>query len=213
MDPAVPAPAWLRKGSFVQGTAAGQIDAIGANAATASGNQVAGPNNTATGVLIPSASDLALARVIGDGGNLSGTFQGSVESVTPDDFEATPGTLSRADFFELVPGTSADGSLNAKGRYLGYFELAADGALSFHNGAPSPLAPRIVGIQRTGSLTTVQVAAETGVKYSLRASDSLSALAKTWSVVAGPVAGTGPTLSLQDTTAGGSRFYAVEAQP
>jgi hypothetical protein len=61
LDPAVPSPAWLRKGPFVQGTAASQIDSVGVNASASSSSQAAGPDNTATGVVIPVNTDFALA--------------------------------------------------------------------------------------------------------------------------------------------------------
>ena len=213
LDPNTKSSPWLRKGQFVQGTAAGQIDAIGVNAASASGSQVAGPNNTVTGVVIPASSGFALAQVIGDSGNLVGTFQGSIESVTADDFDVNPISISRADLYELIPGTSAEGSLNVPGRYLGYFELKPDGSLTFNNGATPPPAATITGLGYSNNVATVSFTTVSGASYQLRASNELGTPVSAWPVVSGPVPGTGAILSLQETNAAGSRFFAVDAQP
>jgi hypothetical protein len=204
---------WLRKGQFVQGTAAGQIDAVGFNAVSASGSQTAGPDNTATGVVIPVSSQFALAPVIGDAGNYVGTFQGNVESLTVEDFDGDSGNVSRSDLYELVPGTSAGGTLNTSGRYLGYFELKPDGSLTFKTGSSPPPAPLITGIGRTNNITTVSFTAVGTANYRLRAVNTLGTPVSSWPVVSGPVSGTGAILSLQDTNAASSRFFAVDAQP
>jgi hypothetical protein len=213
LDPNSKSSPWLRKGQFVQGTAAGQIDAIGVNAANASGSQVSGPNNTVTGVVIPTGSDFALAQVIGDSGNFVGTFQGNVESTTADDFDVDPTSISRADLYELIPGTSAEGTLNAPGRYLGYFELKPDGSLTFNNGATPPPSPTITGLVHVSDVTTVSFTTVSGASYQLRASNELGAPVSAWPVVSGPVSGTGAILSLVDTNAASNRFFAVEAKP
>jgi hypothetical protein len=204
---------WLRKGQFVQGTAAGQIDAIGVNAASASSSQTAGPDNTATGVVIPVSSQFALAPVIGDSGNLVGTFQGNVESLTAEDFDGDSANVSRSDLYELIPGTSAGGTLNTAGRYLGYFELKPDGSLAFHTGSTPPPAPNITAIGRTNNITTVSFSTVSTANYRLRAVNTLGSPVSSWPVVSGPVSGTGAILSLQDTNAASSRFFAVDAQP
>ena len=81
LDPAVPSPAWLRKGQFVQGNAASRIDIVGINAAAYSSSQPAGPNNTTSGVTVPSSGDYAFSPIIGTEGDFAGSFQGSVEAV------------------------------------------------------------------------------------------------------------------------------------
>lgn len=213
LDPGIPSTPWLRKGSFTQGTAAAQIDAVGVSAAASSSSQSAGPNNTATGVVIPVSSEFNLTAVIGEFGNYVNTFQGNAEAITAEDFDGDPANLSRADLYELVPGTSAGGTLNTPGRHLGYFELKPDGSLTFNTGSTPPPAPNITGIGRTNGVTTVSFTTIGSANYRLRAVSTLGTPVSSWPVVSGPVSGTGLILSLQETNAAGSRFFAVDAQP
>ena len=213
-DPNTQSVPWLRKGSFVQGTAAAQVAGVGANAASASSLQPAGPDNTATGVVIPSTSDFAITPLLGDGGDFSGTFQGFVEAVTPDDFDADPGNVSRLDLYELIPGTSASGTLNAPGRFLGYFELKPDGSLSFSNITGAVPAPVIRDITRSGDVTTVSFATTAGARYTLRAVDAsgFSTPPSTWPAGAS-LTGDGSVQRLEDVSTAAIRFYVVEVTP
>jgi len=210
----VPSLAWLRKGAFVQGTAGGQIAGIGANAVNASSTQPAGPDNTEIGVVIPVTSDFALSPLLGGDGNYAGTFQGLVEAVTPDDFDSDPSRVSRLDLYELLPGTSAEGTLNTPGRFLGYFELKPDGTLTFANIPAAPPVPAISSITRAGDVTTVSFGTVAGAQYTLRAVDGagLSTPPSTWPVGAS-LTGDGSVQSLQDTSASLIRFYVVEVTP
>lgn len=207
----VPSTAWLRKGAFVQGTAGAQIAGIGGNAAFASSLQPAGPDNTETGVVISTASDFALSPLLGNVGDYAGTFQGSVEAVTPDDFDSDPSRVSRLDLYELLPGTTAAGTLNAPGRFLGYFELKPDGTLTFAN---IPAAPTLLSITRTGDVTRVFFATTASAQYTLRAvdGDGLNTPPATWPVCAS-LTGDGSEQSLEDTSASVIRFYVVEVAP
>jgi hypothetical protein len=213
LDPGVQSAPWLRKGAFTQGTAAAQIDGVGVSAASSSSSQSAGPNNTATGVVIPVSSEFNLTAVIGEFGNYVNTFQGNVEDITAEDFDGDPSNVSRVDFYELIPGTSAGGTLNTPGRYLGYFELKPDGSLTFNTGSTPPPTPSITGIGRTNGVTTVSFTTVGSANYRLRAASTLGTPVSSWPVVSGPVSGTGSVLSLQETNAANSRFFAVDAQP
>jgi hypothetical protein len=106
---------WLRKGQSAQGLAGAQIDGVGYNAAQASSNLPGGPANTATGVVIPVNNNFNVSQVIGATGNYANTFQGNVENLTADDFDGTPANVSRSDLFELLPGTTAAGTVNTAG--------------------------------------------------------------------------------------------------
>ncbi len=214
LNPAVQSPAWLRKGTFVQGTAASQIDALGVNAASSSSSQPAGPGNTATGVVIPVNTDFTLGPVLGDNSDYAGTFQGSVENRTADDFDGDATNVSRSDLYELLPGTSAGGTLNTAGRFLGYFELKPDGTLTFHTVSNVVPSPGITGIQRTGDTTTVSFTTVNGARYQLRATDALgsSAPVTTWSAGA-ILTGNGTVQSLQDTSTSAARFFAIQVLP
>lgn len=214
VDVDVPATPWLRKGGPVQGNAGAQIDGVGYNAAQASGVLPGGPDNTATGVRVPINNYFAISPVLGPRGDYANNFQGLVENETPADFDADPANVSRSDLFELVPGTTAAGTLNAPGRHLGWFEFKPDGTLTFRTGSPDLAAPVITGITRAGEVTTVTFTTVAGATYQLRATDAagLATPVSSWTTAA-TVAGDGGPRSLTETAAGAVRFYAVVAQP
>jgi len=196
---------WLRKSQSVQGLTASQIDAVGANAGTASSTLPGGANNTATGVVIPVSNNPNISAPIGTAGNYAGNFQGNVETLTPAEFDSAPQNVSRADLYELLPGSG-----NPSGRYLGYFELKPDGTLTFNNPAPRPA---ITSIVRNGDVTTVSFTTSAGPTYRLRSTNAagLSTPASTWTIGAATT-GTGSVLSLSDTNTAAIRFFAVDAQ-
>lgn len=212
IDAATPAPAWLRKGQFVQGNTGSQIDAIGRNAASFSSATPAGARNTATAVAIPVGNAFAPAPVLGEPPTLVGTFQGRVERATADDFDTDPANVSRADLFELLPGSRAEGTLDAPGRRLGYFELKPDGTVTFSTGEAPLTPPTISGIAFVDGSARVTFASVAGVHYRLRSTDAagLSSPVSTWTSGT-PVTADGATTTLQDPASGSARFYAVEA--
>lgn len=215
LDPETPATPWIRKGQFVQGNAASQVDALGVNAALTSSLLPGGPNNTATAVTLPVSAAYPVEPVIGPDGNLSGAFQGRVESVTPSDFDATPAAESRADLVELLPGTTAAGTLNQPGRTLGTFALRPDGSLVFRVPAASAPAATIRSITRAGQVTSVTFSSASGARYRLRRTDATGLLAplQQWTSLETTVAGTGGDATLQDTHTGDAAFYGVESLP
>ncbi|MBN9691759.1 MAG: hypothetical protein J0M24_16080 [Verrucomicrobia bacterium] len=208
----VPASAWLRKGQFVQGNAASQIDAVGVNAAAFSSRTPAGPANTTTGVAIPVANEAAFTQLIGAAGDFSGVFQGNVENTTADDFDGDPANVSRSDLFELLPGTTAGGSINTAGRHLGFFELKPDGTLIFSTRTAVVPPPVIQSINRVGDQTSITFATVAGATYRLRAADGLTQPLSAWSVGSSLV-GSGGQGVLQDTSGSPVRFYVVEVNP
>jgi len=207
LDPAAPATPWLRKGQFDQGSAAGQVDGVGVNAATFSGNTASNANNTARAVIIPANNpDYGLTATIGDGDYVA-AFQGNVQNLTASDFNGDPANVSRSDLYELLPGDSSPG------RYLGYFEFKPDGSLTFNTGAPLPPQPTISEIARSGEVTTVSFTTISGATYRLRAvnAEGLGSPISTWSSGASLI-GTGSVQFLSDTNGAEIRFFAVEAQ-
>ncbi|MFN0067728.1 MAG: hypothetical protein ACKVYV_08850 [Limisphaerales bacterium] len=211
-DPDVPGAPWLRKGAPVQGNAGAQIDGVGKNAALASSLLPGGPGNTATGVIVPVNNNFNVSQVIGTAGNYANNFQGTVENLTADDFEGAPANVSRSDLYELLPGTSTAGTLNAPGRHLGYFELKPDGTLTFNT--PATAGPEITSVTRVGDVTTVSFSTVTGARYQLRATGAagLGSPVSTWS--AGPtLTGNGAVQALQDSSTDAVRFFAVELLP
>jgi hypothetical protein len=213
LDPLLPASPWRRKGSSAQGNAGSQIEGVGVNAALTSNLLPAGTNNTVTGVLVPGNAAFPIGPVIGVDGNYQGTFQGKVENITPVDFDSDANNVSRSDLYELLPGTISGGTFDTPGRYIGYFELKPNGALTFTTASPALVAANIRSIQRVGGVATVSFTTGNSGTYRLRATSVLGAPANTWSIVSGPVNGTGAILSLQETNAASVRFFAVEAQP
>lgn len=213
LDPDVQSAPWLRKGSFSQGTAGAQIDGVGVNAAQSSSLQTAGPNNTATGVVIPVASEYNLGLVIGDSGNYVNTYQGNVESISAADFDSDPANVSRADLYELLPGSLAGGTLDAPGRYLGYFEFKPDGSLTFNTTTPPLPRPTITSIVRNGDLTTVSFTTVSSATYRLRHTDAagLNTSVTNWAI-GDTTQGDGAVKSLQYTSSDVHRFFAVDAQ-
>lgn len=213
LENAVQSPAWKRDGQFLQGYAATQIDSVGLAAANYSSSQSVSVNNSVTGVVIPTSSDYAFTPIIGSASDYGG-FQGNVENVTASDFDGDVENSSRSDLYELLAGTSAAGTLNAPGRFLGYFELKPDGTLTFHTATSAPPVPVITTVVRTGTVTTVSFTTVTGVTYQLRSTTAagLTSPISTWTT-GGSIAGNGSTLSLQDTSSAETRFFAIQAQP
>ncbi|MBX3746693.1 MAG: hypothetical protein KF833_15400 [Verrucomicrobiae bacterium] len=208
---------WLRRGTSLQGNTGAQVDAIGVRADYA-GNDLlaAGPDNTATGVIVPltgAFQNFNLSDPIGPGGNYANQFQGNVENRTPDDFAGNPSNVSRSDLYEVEPGTTSGGTLNAPARYLGFFELKADGTLTFNTTVAVPT-PRITGISHAEGVTTLTFLTVNGVTYVLRTTgaDGLTSPVSTWTAGAS-VRGDGTEKTLQDTSTDAIRFFIIEAQP
>ncbi len=139
--PGVQSTPWQRRGQSLQGNVASQIDAVGKNAALASSTLPGGPNNTATGVVIPVDNNPNVGAPIGVNGNYAGNFQGNVEALTAANFTGNATNVSRSDLYELLPGSGA-------ARYLGYFELQPNGTVTFNNPVLVPPQPNITGITR-----------------------------------------------------------------
>ena len=208
LDPNTPSAPLLRKGQYVLGPAASQIDAIGANAAAYSSSTASNANNTPVGVVLPASSDYGLKNVLGDGGNYVGTFQANAEATTTNTFTSNANNVSRTDLYELLPGSS-----DTPGRYLGYFEFKPDGTLTFKNVPTPPARPSITAIQRVGNVTTISFTTVSGATYRLRSTNQagLTSPVATWTVGAS-LTGDGAVKTLQDTSSGDTRFFAVDAQ-
>ena len=203
-----PGMVWTLQSRWTLGGTASQIDAIGAGAVTYGNGQPAGPNNTATSILIPPANQYAYSYLMGSYGDFSGTFQGNVENTTPDDFD-TAGLPSRAVLYKLLPAATSDSY--APGTVVGFFDFYPDGSLTFTAGP----APESVTISKTtfqDTSVTVWFSTINLVGYRLRYTDSagLNSPVSTWNI-ASTLVGDGTTLSLQDTLSTSNRFYTVEA--
>lgn len=198
---------WKRRSTFTQGTAASQVEAIGLGALTY-GNQVpAGPANTNNAIVIPSRDPNAYSVLISSEGNLSGTFPGTVEALTPDPFEAA---ASEASLIRLVPGSGT--VLNSPGAVIGLFRLAPDGSLLFSAG---PTLPRILGVERTDDTTRVQFSTTPGFSYRLRYTEpgTLQSPPTSWSLDPTTVLGSGQPAALDHTDSRDALFFVVEVLP
>ena len=208
-DSETPSNPWLRQSSFSLATSASRISSIGTGAFTFSSGNAAGPNNTATAVVLPSNLSSGLTANIGSG-NLKGTFQGNIESTTPVDFLETNGRL-RFDLHEIRPGSGP-------GVYLGYFEFRVDGSLRFTAAGgvvlPPPV-PVIVSLSRDGTTTAVSVQTATGFNYQLLRIDAAGSLppVKSWIPVGNPIVATGGALTITDVATSDGAYYVVQASP
>lgn len=153
-----------------------------------------------------------IGSALGEPPNLVGTFQGRVETTTADDFDTEASNRSRSDLYELLPGTRAEGTLDAPARLLGVFELSPDGILEFSVPGGQPPVPVISRITHRNGVSSVTFRSAPGFTYRLRSTDEAGVSRPVSAWTAGnPSAGDGSELTLQDTPATPVRFYAVEA--
>ena len=206
-EPGMTGPAWKRRGSFTQGTTASQIEAIGQGALAYASQIPAGINNTNTAILIPSQDPAAYSTLTTTEGNLAGTFQGTVENVTPEPFDSVPST---AILYRLVPGSGT--VLNTPGDLLGILEFTPEGTLSFTAGPPRP---RIESITRTADVTTLVFPTVAGFRYRIRSVGlgGLSTPVAAWIPSTDFVDGTGAPQMLQHPTTTDTQLYLLEIVP
>ena len=218
---------WPCKGYSTQNGAGSQIDSIGDDASNIAGGSDpfgTSPTNGSSFVVEPeggsssgsSYNSYSYQMANKDGyGDLDGNFWGdsggvSLEQSTPANF-TTAGQSVRADFYQLL---SVSNGLPAT--YLGYFELATNGVLTYTAG-PSPTtltAPRIVSLVHTGTTNTVYFTTVSGGTYTLRGTNSagLTAAKTNWPAIGSSLAGNGLTNSLVEVTTNTSRLYIITAQ-
>jgi hypothetical protein len=207
VDPATQSLPWNRQSSGLLANSATKISSIGSGAASFSGSNPPGQDNTATAVVLPASYANGYSAYLGSG-NFKSTFQGNAENLTPSGFTESGGSI-RSDLYEIRPGSG-------QSLYLGYFEFKATGALSFTaagGSAPAP-APTITAITRAGDTTTVSFTTVAGAQYQLLSpGTALTGSAGAWTPKGTAVTGTGGVLSLTDTTSDVAAFYAVQAKP
>jgi hypothetical protein len=213
---------WPCKNSGQQSNAGGTIDSIGDDASNIAGGGDPNGTSPANGnsfVVEPEGSSVggsfnSYSVQMSANGNLGGNFWGdsssiSLEQSTPANF-TTAGQPVRADFYQLL---SVSNGLSAA--YLGYFELATNGVLTYTAG-PSPTiltAPRIVSYVHTGATNTVSFTTVSGGTYTLRGTNNAGfGTAKTnWPAISS-LTGNGLTNSLAEIITNSSRLYIITAQ-
>lgn len=143
LDPNVQSTPWSTASTTTQGNTVSPVLSIGINAANYSSSIAPGANNTATVVLVPDGNAQSYHSFIGDNGDFGG-FQGSIENLTPTPF--TGAAFTRSDLYQLKPlGTPT---------LLGYFDLFADGTMTFTAAGGAVATPPTISIANT----TVQIA-------------------------------------------------------
>jgi len=222
---------WPCKNASTAGFAASQIDSIGNDAAdvTLGGDPFgSSPGSGNSYVIEPEGGSLgagsyfdSYSYLMTSAGNLGGNFWGdsggsSLELSTPANF-TTSGQPVRADFYQLLSTNAiANPTNNQAGTYLGYFEMATNGVLTYTAG-PSPVtltAPKIISIVRNGTTSTVSFTTVSGGTYTLRGTNSLSSGTSptNWPAIGSSLPGNGLTNSLGDVTTDSSRFYVITAK-
>jgi hypothetical protein len=174
--------------------------------------------NTATAVIEPdgisaytSGSSYGNAWLGAYGGYFNGNFSSSVgdaENTAPSGF-STSGSVLRSDFYQLSP----TGSLGQIGTFLGYFEMAADGTLTYV-AYPSTV-PVIKSISRANGVSTIKYTSGLYGTYSLRGTNTLNSgvAPASWPVIA-TLSDANPSVVQQylDTDSRSTKFYFITAQ-
>lgn len=140
------------------------------------------------------------------GGNFDGNFVGNPENTTLNTF-TTSGKVVRSDFYQMTPTSGY-----ALGKWLGYFELSTNGAMTYV--AYPSTTPVMASITRSGNLTTITYTTGLYGTYTLRGTNSLTsgtAMAN-WPAIATLTSGDTATHTITDTTTDDIRFYTITAQ-
>jgi hypothetical protein len=141
------------------------------------------------------------------GGNFDGKFVGNPENTTPTHF-TTGGTVVRSDFYQMSPTGGY-----ALGKFLGYFEFAPDGTMTYVT-FPSTT-PAISSITRSGTTTTINYTTGLYGTYTLRGTNCVTAgtAMTNWPPIATlPNGDPATTSTITDTTSDNIRFYTITAQ-
>ncbi len=137
--------------------------------------------------------------------NFGGTLpSGDPEIATPPDFSAA-GTVVRSDFYQIPSGV---GTANVT--YLGYFEFAADGTMTF---VAKPISvPVIKSISRSGGDSIITYTTGLYGTYTLCGTNVLSSTPTNWPAIATLASGDTSIHTITNTTTDDIRFYTITAQ-
>jgi hypothetical protein len=201
---------WNQDSYFGQGNVISRIDGLGGNASLYGSDILpVGIRNSPAAIILP-AGDVtySYSAYIGPASNFRGAFGGSpVEQVTSPTF-TTDGVNVRSDLYLLLPD-----STRGAGTYLGYFEFATNGVLTYTAGpsAVSVPQPTITSIVRNGNVSTVTFTTVSGGTYQLIGSGDITTPLANWSPIGSPAPGTGSPVSLTDNNSGATQYYAIIA--
>jgi hypothetical protein len=171
-------------------------------------------DSTATSVIEPQAasgytSGQSYNDALFEGGpspTFGGFFDGDPEITTPGDF-ASSGTVVRSDFYQIPTGSG-----RANVIYLGYFEFAADGTMTYV-AYPSTV-PAIQSISRSGNVSTINYTTGLYGTYTLRGTNTLTSGTAPTNWPAINTLSSGDTLghTYLDTDSSANKFYIITAQ-
>jgi hypothetical protein len=137
--------------------------------------------------------------------NFGGTLpSGDPEVATPDGFDVT-NTVVRSDLYQIPTGSGTAGVT-----YLGYFEFAPNGSMTFVV-EPSAV-PVIKSISRSGNNSIISYTAGLYGTYTLRGTNVLSGAVTNWPAITTVTSGDTAIHSVTDTTTDNFRFYTITAQ-
>jgi hypothetical protein len=170
--------------------------------------------NNSTAVIEPDSistyhtgSSYANALLGSAGGQFNNTFVGNPENTTLGDF-STSGTVARSDFYQMTPTAS----LGQVGTFLGYFEFAPDGTMTYV-AYPSAV-PIINSISRSGNTSTINYTTGLYGTYTLRGTNTLSSgvSATNWPPITTLTSGDTSVHNYMDTDSSDIKFYIITAQ-
>jgi hypothetical protein len=196
---------WVRESVYTQGGAAAEIESILSGATTYAASATNSTYNTSTARAIPYGNGNNANGYLTGVGNFDGNFQGNVENTTPPTF-TTAGSPSASDFYELQPGSGT-------GTYLGYFQLATNGTMTFY-ALPLALPPPNLSLvlSNPGTINISFLSTSNGT-YTLHYTNSvgLASGVSTWPAVSTNIVGDGTVKTFQQPINGTGigTFYSV----
>lgn len=199
-------PAWARQSTYTQGPVSGHIGSIMSQANSyAAGIAHDSVTNTPTAVTIPTSSGFEAGGYLGPYGNFAGSFEGDVENTTSGIFIYYAPAPSESDFYELQPGSGT-------GTYLGNFQLAEDGSMTF-NAASTVVtypAPTLSVTKSSGNVNVSFQSTANGI-YTLHYTSAagLKTPVSSWSTVSTNIIGDGTVKTFQQPISGTAAYYSV----
>ena len=137
------------------------------------------------------------------GSDFDGKFQGNPENTTPANFIIT-GTPVRSDFYQLTPTSGY-----ALGTWLGYFELATNGAMTYV-AYPSSI-PSVVSVGHVGTSTTINYKTGLYGTYTLRGTNNIAAPIANWPAISTLTSGDTAIHNTTFTDTNNAEFYIITA--
>jgi len=111
-----------------------------------------------------------------------------------------------SDFYKVIASTDDNPPAATK---VGSFAFTVDGVLTFTAGSATPITTPTLQVSASAGAVSITFPSQTGVNYRLRSSTSLTAAKSSWTIVKS-AAGTGASITLQDTPASAT-YYTIEA--